>query len=166
MGELLEKAFAALKSLPDEDRERLAYEILERVEDKTEWDNLIKRPASQQWLDTASRAALKAYKKSTPKVSMVYINSALDTPLREGAYWEGYDQLPLDVRKLAEENFQLWKENSKNPGLRFKQIHETLPVFSFRVGMKHRTVGVETPDGRIVWFWVGSFETFKHEVDS
>ena len=39
-----------------------------------------------------------------------------------------------------------------------------LPIFSFRVGMQHRTVGVETADEKIVWFWVGSFEMFEELI--
>ena len=56
------------------------------------------------------------------------------------------------------------KKNPRNPGLRFKQIHDTMPVFSFRVGMRHRTVDIETDDAKIVWFWVRSFEAFKAQI--
>ena len=164
MGEMLERAVAALKTLPEQDQERIACEIIERVEDKTEWDRIITAPESQAWLEKAARMALKAYGKTAKKISMQFVDLGLDNLLREDAYWKNFDDLPDDIRKLAEQNYQLWKENSKNPGLRFKQIHKTQPVFSFRVGMKHRTVGVETPDGKLVWFWVGSFETFKQVI--
>ena len=165
MGEMLEKAIAALKTLPEVDRERIAWEIIERVEDKTEWDRIIAAPESQVWLEKTAKAALKAYDKTARRISMSFVAPGFDTLLREEAYWKSFDDLPEDLRKLAEKNFQLWKENTLNPGLRFKQIHKTLPIFSFRVGMKHRTVGTETSDGKIVWFWVGSFETFTHSIE-
>lgn len=166
MGTLVDQAFAALKSLPEADQERIANEILERVGDKTEWDRLIASPEAQAWLETAARKALKAYTKIAKKVSMRFVSVGMDNLLREGTYWDGFEDLPEDVRKLAESTYHQWKDNPLNPGLRFKKIHPELPIVSFRVGMKHRTVGVEAPDGKVVWFWVGSFDTFKRQVGS
>lgn len=165
MERLLEQAIAALKTLPEEDQERIAFEIIERVEDKTEWDRIIAEPNSQVWLEKASRKALRAYEKIANTLTMEFVIMELDNLLREDTYWTSFDELPEDIRKLAEKNYALWKQNAKNPGLRFKQIHKTLPVFSFRVGMKHRTVGTEASDGKVVWFWVGSFETFRAQID-
>jgi len=161
MTTMLEKAFEALKTLPEVERERIAWEIIERVEDKTEWDRLIATPEAQEWMEKASRKALKTYTKIATRLSMKFVSLELGNLLREGTYWDVFNDLPEDIRKLAEETYQSWKDNPKNPGLRFKQIHPDIPVVSFRVGMKHRTVGVETSDGKVVWFWVGSFETFK-----
>jgi len=165
MGEMLERAIAALKTLPEVDRERIACEIIERVEDKTEWDRIISAPDSQAWLEKTAKTAINIYNKTAKKISMSLVAPGVETLLREDSYWESFDDLPEDVRKLAEKNFKLWKQNTLNPGLRFKQIHQTLPIFSFRVGMKHRTVGTETPDGKMVWFWVGSFETFSQSIE-
>ena len=164
MERLLKRAFEALKTLPEVDRERIAWEIIERVEDKTEWDRIIAAPEAQRWLERQAKKALKVYRKMRDKLSMTFISVAQDKLLREEAYWTQFDDLPEDIRKLAEENYHSWKENPRNPGLRFKQIHGKLPIFSFRVGMRHRTVGVETDDGKIAWFWVGSFETFKKAI--
>lgn len=164
MGEVLDRAFKALKTLPEKERERIAWEIIERVEDKTEWDRIIATPEAQAWLADAAQKALKAYAKIAKKLSMKFISLGLDNLLREGAYWASFDDLPEDVRKQAQTNFELWKANPEAPGLRFKNIHPALPVMSFRVGMKHRTVGVETPDGKVAWFWVGSFDTFNKQI--
>ena len=161
MVELLNRAFEALKTLPAVDRDRIAREIIERVEDKTEWDKLIAIPEARRWLEEEARKALKEYEKISKKVSMTFISVVQDNLLREKAYWTQFDDLPDEVRQLAEKNYHLWKENPRHPGLRFKKIHPDLPIFSFRVGMRHRTVGVETDDGKIVWFWVGSFEIFE-----
>ncbi len=98
------------------------------------------------------------------RLSVTFVSVAKDKLLRGDSYWQQFDDLPAEIRKLAEENYHSWKENPRNPGLRFKQIHQSLPIFSFRVGMRHRTVGVETGDDRVVWFWVGSFENFDRAV--
>ena len=165
MEKLLDRAFEALKTLPEVDRERIAWEIIHRVEDKTEWDRLIALPKSQQWLETAAKKALKGYGKIKNKLSLTFVSVATDNILRKEAYWTSFDDLPVDIKKLAEENYQLWKENPGHPGLRFKQIHDSMPIFSFRVGMKNRTVGVQTDDEKIAWFWVGSFKDFETLVN-
>jgi len=166
MESLMKRAFEALKKLPEVDRERIAWEIIERVEDKTEWDRIVASPEAQKWLDREAKSALGKYRKMRNKLSLTFVSVAADKLLREDAYWQRFDDLPEAVRKLAEENYRLWQDNPLNPGLRFKKIHGKLPIFSFRVGMRHRTVGVETGDGKIVWFWVGSFETFKKSISS
>lgn len=158
---MLNRAFEALKTLPAVDRDRIAWEIIERIEDKTEWDSLIASPEAQDWLAEEARKALKEYGKISKKISMTFISVMQDNLLRERAYWTQFDDLPDEMRQLAEKNYHLWKENPSHPGLRFKKIHHDLPIFSFRVGMRHRTVGVETDDGKVVWFWVGSFEIFE-----
>lgn len=164
MENVLNRAFEALKTLPESDQERIAWEIIERVQDKTEWDRIIAAPESQRWLEREAKKALNAYVKIRHRLSVTFVSVAKDKLLRGDSYWQQFDDLPAEVRKLAEENYHSWKENPRNPGLRFKQIHQSLPIFSFRVGMRHRTVGVETGDGRVVWFWVGSFESFDKAV--
>ena len=101
------------------------------------------------------------------RISADYGSRSIGQIHQDWADFVGYDcsaSEAADICKLAEENYHSWKENPWNPGLRFKQIYQSLPIFSFRVGMRHRTVGVETGDGKIVWFWVGSFETFRQAV--
>jgi len=165
MGKFLNQAFEALKTLPEEDRERIAWEIIERVEDKVEWDRIVSTPSSQQWLETQAKKALKKSQKISDKLSLTFISVPQDNLLREESYWSHFDKLPPQIRELAEKNYQLWKENPMKPGLRFKKIHVELPIFSFRVGMQHRTVGVETDDGKLVWFWIGSFELFEKYIN-
>ena len=165
MGEILNKAFEALKTLPDEDRERIAWEIIERVEDKTEWDRIVSAPGSQQWLEKHAKKALREYEKINKKLSLTFISIPQGNLLREESYWKHFDELPSKIRKLAEKNYQLWKENPQYPGLRFKKIHAESSIFSFRVGMQYRTVGVDTNDGKIAWFWIGSFEQFEGQIN-
>ena len=166
MVELLKKAFDALKTLPAEDRERIAWEIIERVEDKAEWDKIISAQKSQRWLEKEAARALKEYEKISKPLAMSFISLGNDNLLREEAYWRHFDDLPAEIRKLAEANYRLWRKNPHHPRLRFKKIHTELPIFSFRVGMRHRTVGVETDDGKVAWFWMGSFGHFQQLVSA
>ncbi len=164
MERLLNRAFDALRTLPEVEQERIAWEIIKRVEDKTEWDRLVASPASQAWLKQAAQAALKDYNKVARKLSLTFLAMPGAGMTRKEAYWAHFDNLPPDIRKLAEDNYRLWQQDSKHPSLRFKQIHGHLPVFSYRVAMQYRTIGVQTDDGKLVWFWVGSFDDFRQQV--
>lgn len=164
MSEIVDKAVEALMAQPKEDRDRIAWEIIERLDDKNEWDRIVAAPESQAWLETAAAAALKEYDKIGKTLARSVISLPSQRTLREDSYWAALDDLPEEVQRRAETNFRLWKTQPKHPSLRFKQIHPDQPIFSFRVGLKHRTVGVQTPDDRIAWFWIGSFQQFRDAV--
>ncbi len=164
MSDIVDKAVEALMSLSKVERDRIAYEIIERIEDKSEWDQLVTSKASQDWLAEAASKTLKAYQKQQTRLSYHLISLPCEEYLREESYWSNYDELPDDIRKLAEKNYKLWKESPSDPSLRFKRIHEQLPVFSFRVGLKYRTLGIQTDDKKIAWFWIGSFEQYRELI--
>jgi len=66
-------------------------------------------------------------------------------------FWASYARLLPEVKKLADANFTLLKENPRHPSLHFKKAGR---FWSVRVGEKHRSLGVESRLG-IVWFWIG-----------
>jgi hypothetical protein len=47
-----------------------------------------------------------------------------------------------------------WTVNPDHPSLRFKKVHATLPIYSVRIDLDRRAVGV-LREGLVVWFWVG-----------
>jgi len=59
------------------------------------------------------------------------------------------------VRELADKNHKLLKADPRHPSLQLKQAGGTKQVWSVRVGMHHRALGLDKPEG-IVWFWIGS----------
>jgi hypothetical protein len=63
--------------------------------------------------------------------------------------------LPAHVRQQAREAYRLFQQNPAHPDLRFKQVHAEPPIYSARVGIAHRAVGVRDGDA-IVWYWIGS----------
>lgn len=67
-------------------------------------------------------------------------------------FWRHYRQLPPEVRRLADKNFQLLKADPKHPSLHFKNIRR---LWSVRVGAHYRALGLDKPEG-VVWFWIGS----------
>ena len=68
------------------------------------------------------------------------------------SFWECYDNLPANIKELADKNYQLLKQNPNYPSLHFKKIQK---YFSIRVGIKHRALGLENGED-VLWFWIGS----------
>lgn len=68
---------------------------------------------------------------------------------------KAFAELPADVQEQARQAYRLFIENPHHPGLHFKSIHPTRPIYSVRVGLNYRAVGVREGD-EIIWFWIGS----------
>jgi hypothetical protein len=64
-------------------------------------------------------------------------------------------QLPRDVQKQARETYLLWMRDPWHPSLRFKQIHATEPIYSVRISLGWRAVGVRSGE-IVIWYWIGS----------
>jgi hypothetical protein len=61
-------------------------------------------------------------------------------------FWKCYAGLPQDVRRQAKEAYTLFAKDPYYPSLHFKRIHSTRPIFSARINMDYRAVGLI--DGR------------------
>ncbi len=62
-----------------------------------------------------------------------------------------YRELPEDVQKEARNAYKRFKENPYHPGLRFKRVHSTRPIFSLRITRDYRAVGI-LQDKQMIWF--------------
>jgi hypothetical protein len=63
-----------------------------------------------------------------------------------------YGKLPKEVRQLADKNYELLKADPRQPSLQLKRIDE---LWSVRVGLHYRAIGIDAPGG-IQWIWIGS----------
>ncbi len=66
-----------------------------------------------------------------------------------------FSRLPEPVKERAREAYQRFVENPDHPGLRFKQINSTEPIYSVRVTRDYRALGL-LEDDTVIWFWIGS----------
>jgi len=71
------------------------------------------------------------------------------------AFWKAYRNLPDQVQQRARTAYRIWQENPSHPGLQFKQIHSTEPIYSVRIGLGWRAVGVRSGEA-VVRYWIGS----------
>jgi hypothetical protein len=47
-----------------------------------------------------------------------------------------------------------------HPGLHFKRVNRKRPVYSARIGIHYRAVGL-LKDDTITWFWIGSHDDYE-----
>lgn len=66
-----------------------------------------------------------------------------------------YRKLPKDIRKQARKTYQRFIDDSQHPSLQFKKIHSNRPIFSARINIDYRVLGIRDDDA-IIWFWIGS----------
>lgn len=78
----------------------------------------------------------------------------------DSAFWNYHRKLPPDVRKLADKNFKLLKENPDHPSLRLKKVRK---YWSVRIGMQYRALGIESEES-LVWFWIGTHTEYDKLV--
>jgi hypothetical protein len=75
-------------------------------------------------------------------------------------FWACYRALPSAVQKLADEKYALLKSDPQHPSLHFKHIGR---IWSARVGLHYRVLGVDTPAG-VAWFWIGTHAEYDRLV--
>jgi hypothetical protein len=68
------------------------------------------------------------------------------------SFWACYENLPLEIRGLANKNFQLLKADPAHPSLQFKKAGK---VWSVRVGSHYRAIATPIEDG-FLWIWIGT----------
>lgn len=71
-----------------------------------------------------------------------------------------FASVPEPVQRKIRAAYELWSENPQHPSLRFKKVHDTRPIFSARVDLDWRAVGVLRGD-TMVWFWVGPHRDYE-----
>ena len=76
-------------------------------------------------------------------------------------FWTAYDDLPEHVRDAARKAYRLFRENPNHPSLQFKKIHSREPIYSVRVTLGYRAVGLLEAD-EITRFWIGSHADYDH----
>jgi hypothetical protein len=74
-----------------------------------------------------------------------------------------YKKIPMDIKKIANKQYKLFKENPYHSSLHFKRIHSSKPIFSARINLNYRTIGV-LQDSTIIWFWIGSHDEYERII--
>ena len=75
-------------------------------------------------------------------------------------FWRLYRDLPPEVRENARRAYQLWLSNPRHPGLQFKRVHSTEPIYSARVGLSFRALCLLEGES-VTWFWIGHHRDYE-----
>jgi len=65
---------------------------------------------------------------------------------------------------LARKAYAQFRTDPAYPGLQFKRVSQVEPIFSVRIGIRHRALGLL--EGKsITWFWIGSHDDYERLLD-
>jgi len=65
------------------------------------------------------------------------------------------DALATKAREQADRAYALWRSEPYHSGLQFKRVSQREPIYSIRIGLGYRALGLREGD-HIFWFWIGS----------
>jgi hypothetical protein len=80
------------------------------------------------------------------------------------AFRKALEALPTRVRAQAQRAYSVFRSDPNHPSLRFKPVHPSRPIYSVRIGIHYRALGVREGDD-IVWFWVGSHDEYERLIN-
>jgi hypothetical protein len=68
--------------------------------------------------------------------------------------------LPEEVKVRARKAYRQWRENPSHPSLHFKRVHSREPIYSARVSLKWRVLGLWEGNS-MYWFWIGTHADYE-----
>ena len=71
-----------------------------------------------------------------------------------------FRRLPEDIKEKARRSYRFWRRNPNHPSLQFKKVHTRDPIYSVRVGIGWRVLGLRE-DESIYWFWIGTHAEYE-----
>lgn len=75
-------------------------------------------------------------------------------------FWDAYAELPLNVQRRVPQKFQLLRQNSRHPSLRFKKVGD---LWTIRVSRGYRALARKV-EGIFIWFWVGTHDEYERRI--
>ena len=70
-----------------------------------------------------------------------------------------FAELPKQIQHQAKEAYKQFHQDPFYPSLRFKRVHSTKPVYSVRINIDYRAVGMQN-ENEIIWFWIGLHDDY------
>ena len=67
------------------------------------------------------------------------------------------------MKEQARDAYRLFRDNPYHASFRFKQVHPTEPVYSVRIGLGYRAVGIR--EGEMIYsYWIGSHADYNRLI--
>lgn len=71
-----------------------------------------------------------------------------------------FDKLPNDIQQQAEKAYQLWQQDPYHNSLQFKCVSQKQPIYSVRISLSYRALGLMDKENQIYWFWIGPHDEY------
>ncbi len=75
-------------------------------------------------------------------------------------FWRLYEGLAPEVQLQARRAYARFRLDPAYPSLNFKRVHATEPVYSARIDIRHRALGLVEGDV-VTWFWIGPHDDYE-----
>jgi mRNA-degrading endonuclease RelE of RelBE toxin-antitoxin system len=69
------------------------------------------------------------------------------------------EDLPTSVQEQADKAYVLWQEDPYHPSLQFKRVTQKQPIYSARVSINYRVLGL-LEAGQMYWYWIGAHDEY------
>jgi mRNA-degrading endonuclease RelE of RelBE toxin-antitoxin system len=69
------------------------------------------------------------------------------------------NDLPASVQEQAAKAYALWREDPYHPSLQFKRVSQKHPIYSVRVSINYRVLGL-LESGHVYWYWIGAHDEY------
>ena len=76
------------------------------------------------------------------------------------SFWAAYRLLDEQTRRRTKRAYLLWSDNPFHPSLHFKCINSQENIWSARVTLSVRAIGVMDGD-TVTWFWIGGHDEYE-----
>jgi mRNA-degrading endonuclease HigB of HigAB toxin-antitoxin module len=63
------------------------------------------------------------------------------------------------VQQQASKAYTLWKTDPYHPSLQFKRVSQKQPIYSVRIGLNYRALGL-LESNHIYWYWMGTHNEY------
>lgn len=70
-----------------------------------------------------------------------------------------FNDLPTLVQEQAAKAYALWQEDPYHASLQFKRVSQKQPIYSARVSLNYRVLGLLEFD-HIYWYWIGAHDEY------
>ena len=76
------------------------------------------------------------------------------------SFWKAYRTLDKSIKRRVQRVYKLWSQNPFHPSLHFKCINREEDVWSARITLGYRAIGI-MDDDIVTWFWIGSHDDYE-----
>lgn len=81
------------------------------------------------------------------------------------SFWQQFSELSPGIQRRAYRAYRLWRIDPFAHGLYFKRVSRREPIYSVRIDLNYRALGLLDGD-TIHWYFIGSHEEYKRELKS